>query len=111
MKCDENYEKGGGLGICFLVVNPTKYMTLSGKGVVGPLRFSKFPLSDHGVHLKVLQTPRQNSHVGFTFTESRERDHYSVASAGWLKVTCHVPLRQTALLKLKSPTLKNSSVL
>ena len=37
----------------FLVVKPTQYMTLSGGGVVGPLKFSKIPLSDHGVHLKV----------------------------------------------------------
>ena len=29
-------------------------MTLSGVGVVGPLKFSKIPLSDHGVHLKGL---------------------------------------------------------
>ena len=36
-------------------------MTLSGKGVVGPLSFSKFPLSDHGVHTKIVQTPRHNS--------------------------------------------------
>ena len=56
MKCDENYEKGGGY-ICFLVVKPTKYMTLSRRGVVGPLRFSKIPLSDHGVHTKIVQTP------------------------------------------------------
>ena len=26
------------MGICFLVVKPTKYMTLSGVGVVGPLK-------------------------------------------------------------------------
>ena len=32
-------------------------MTLNGKGVVGPLRFSKFPLCDHGVHAKIVQTP------------------------------------------------------
>ena len=25
------------------------------KGVVGPLRFSKFPLSDHGIHAKIVQ--------------------------------------------------------
>ena len=42
MRCDENYEKWGG------------YMLL---GVVSPLKFSKIPLSDHGVHLKGLQTP------------------------------------------------------
>ena len=32
-------------------------MRLSGVGVVGPLKFSKIPLNDHGVHLKGLQTP------------------------------------------------------
>ena len=47
-----------GMGICFLVVNPTYCMTPSGRGVVGPLRFSKFPLSDHGVHAKIVQPPR-----------------------------------------------------
>ena len=30
-----------------------------GSGVMGPLRFSKFPLSDHGVHAKIVQTPPQ----------------------------------------------------
>ena len=37
MKITEN---GG--GYIFLVVKPTKYMTLSGVGVVGPLKFSTF---------------------------------------------------------------------
>ena len=32
-------------------------MTLSGRGWVGPHRFSKFPLSDHGVLAKIVQTP------------------------------------------------------
>ena len=40
-----------------LVAKPTKYMTLSGVGVVGPFKVSKIPLSDHGVHLKGLQPP------------------------------------------------------
>ena len=31
-------------------------MTLSGVGMEGPLQFYKIPLSDHGVHLKSLQT-------------------------------------------------------
>ena len=31
-------------------------MTLSGVGVVGPQKISKIQLSDHGVHLKGLQT-------------------------------------------------------
>ena len=35
-----------------LLVHDTKW-----KGVVGPLRVSKFPLSDHGVHAKIVQTP------------------------------------------------------
>ena len=31
-------------------------MTLNGRGVVivGPLRFIKFPLTDHGVHAKIV---------------------------------------------------------
>ena len=33
------------------LVHDTKW-----EGVVGPLRFSKFPLSDHGVHTKIAQT-------------------------------------------------------
>ena len=31
--------------------------TLSGMGVVGPLKFSKIPVSDHNVHLKILHPP------------------------------------------------------
>ena len=40
------------VGIYIFIQNPTKYMTVSGLGVVGPLKFFKIPLSDHGVHLK-----------------------------------------------------------
>ena len=60
MKCDENYEKGGGymfFGGQSHLVHDTKW-----EGVVGPLRFSKFPLSDHGVHTKIVQTPRLNTY-------------------------------------------------
>ena len=39
-------------------------MTLSGVGVVDPLKFSKIPLSDHGVHLKgVDQLAKLASHI------------------------------------------------
>ena len=50
MESDENYEKGGGymfFGRQSHLVHDTKW-----EGVVGPLRFSKFPLSDHGVPTK-----------------------------------------------------------
>ena len=34
------------------LVHDTKW-----EGVVGHLKFFKFPLSDHGVHAKIVQTP------------------------------------------------------
>ena len=37
------------------LVHDTKW-----EGVVGHLRFSKFPLSNHGAHTKIVQTPRHN---------------------------------------------------
>ena len=42
----------------FLVVKPAQYITLSGVGWWVLSKFPNFPLSDHGVHLKILQTPR-----------------------------------------------------
>ena len=57
MKCDENYEKLGGymfFGGQIHLVHDTKW-----DGVVGPLKFSKIPLSDHGVYLKGLKIPLQ----------------------------------------------------
>ena len=59
MKCDENYEKGGGymfFGGQSHLVHDTKW-----EGVVDPLRFFKFPLSDHGVNAKIIQTPPPGS--------------------------------------------------
>ena len=32
-------------------------------GVVGSVKFSKIPLSDHGVHLKGLQTPHPTTYM------------------------------------------------
>ena len=46
--------KKGNLGICFLVVKPTQYMTLSGVGWWVLSNFPNFPLNEHGVHLKIL---------------------------------------------------------
>ena len=47
---------GGYMFFCgqTLLVHDTKW---GGLGVVSSLKFSKIPLSDHGVHLKGLQTP------------------------------------------------------
>ena len=54
MKFDENYEKWVG-NLFFIgqthLVHDTKW------GVVGPLKFYKIPLSDHGVYSEGLQTP------------------------------------------------------
>ena len=55
MKCDENYEKWGGymfFGCQTHLVHDTKW----GRWWV-LLNFPNFPLSDHGVHLKILQIP------------------------------------------------------
>ena len=54
MKITKNW-----VGICLLVVKPTGHLVHDTKwgGGVGPLKFSKFPLCDHGVHSTVLQTP------------------------------------------------------
>ena len=50
-----------GVGVCILVVKPTKYMGWgSEQWLVGPLEFFKIPLSDDGVHLKGLEIPRYN---------------------------------------------------
>ena len=55
MKMLKNHKNWGGYMI--FVGKSTYYMTLSGVGVVGPLKFSKIPLTDHVVQLKSLWTP------------------------------------------------------
>ena len=55
MKMLKNHKNWGGYMI--FVGKSTYYMTLSGVGVVGPLKFSKIPLTDHVVLLKNLWTP------------------------------------------------------
>ena len=56
----KNHKNWGGYMI--FVGKSTYYMTLSGVGVVGPLKFSKIPLTDHGVQLKSPWTPPLGLH-------------------------------------------------
>ena len=64
VKCDENYEKWGGymfLGGQTHLVHDTKWERGGGSSQI----FSEFPLSDHGVHAKIVQTPRPPDCAGF----------------------------------------------
>ena len=70
----------------FFVVKPTYYMTLSGVELAGPIKFSKIPLSDHGFHLKVLQTilpPTQPYPIPMYYASS-----YHTAVIEWRNINC-----------------------
>ena len=54
------------------LVHDTKWE--AGWGVVGPLRFSKFPFSDHGVHTKIVQPPhRIMKHKNINLTGKQQK--------------------------------------